>query len=98
MIVSNFIPMLPVMATVTAKGQTTIPIDIRRQLGLKPGDKVEFFLDGNGQAVMKPSRKIHVSELYGILKPKKGKKPISLEEIDRVIRTRAVERVERARD
>lgn len=71
------------VSTITAKGQTTIPVDIRNQLGLKPGDKVEFFLDENGQAVMKPLRKIHVSELYGVLP--KPKRRLSLEEMDQAI-------------
>ena len=32
------------MATsvMTTKGQITIPIDVRKELGLKTGDKVEF--------------------------------------------------------
>lgn len=29
-------------ATLTSKGQITIPLSIRRHLGLKPGDKLEF--------------------------------------------------------
>lgn len=30
------------MSTLTEKGQTTIPVEIRRQLKLVPGDKVGF--------------------------------------------------------
>ena len=33
--------------TVTRKGQVTVPVEIRRALGLKEGDKVIFTLDGN---------------------------------------------------
>jgi antitoxin PrlF len=29
-------------AKITSKGQITIPRDVRRRLGVKPGDKVEF--------------------------------------------------------
>jgi len=29
-------------ATVTAKGQITLPVEVRRRLGLKPGSKLEF--------------------------------------------------------
>lgn len=32
----------------TEKGQVTIPIDIRFQLGLQPGDELEFVIDGDG--------------------------------------------------
>lgn len=31
---------------ITEKGQVTIPIDIRWQLGLTPGDEVEFVVEG----------------------------------------------------
>jgi AbrB family looped-hinge helix DNA binding protein len=31
-----------VRAKVTSKGQVTIPVSIRRQLGLKPGDHLRF--------------------------------------------------------
>jgi AbrB family looped-hinge helix DNA binding protein len=35
------------LSSVTSKGQTTIPADIRREAGIKPGDKVRFsFKDG----------------------------------------------------
>jgi len=30
----------------TAKGQITLPVAIRKRLGLKPGDKVGFVRDG----------------------------------------------------
>lgn len=32
---------------VTSKGQVTIPIEIREQLGLLPGTEVEFDVDGD---------------------------------------------------
>ena len=35
------------LAKVTSKGQITIPVDIRRRLRLKPGDKVLFLEDGD---------------------------------------------------
>jgi AbrB family looped-hinge helix DNA binding protein len=35
-------------ATVTSKGQITIPRDVRRELKLVAGSKVEFIPDGNG--------------------------------------------------
>ncbi len=33
-------------ATVTSKGQITIPQEIRRRLGLHQGDRVEFVIEG----------------------------------------------------
>jgi AbrB family looped-hinge helix DNA binding protein len=33
---------------VTRKGQVTIPLDVRRALGIRPGSDVEFRLDDDG--------------------------------------------------
>lgn len=38
-------------ATVTSKGQITIPREIRRQLGLRAGDRVNFDIEG-GRTIM----------------------------------------------
>ena len=37
-------------ATITSKGQITIPISIREKLGLKPGDQIDF--DENATILM----------------------------------------------
>ena len=34
-------------ATVTSKGQVTLPVEVRRRLGLKPGSKLEFIVIGD---------------------------------------------------
>lgn len=39
------------VAKVTSKGQITIPIDIRRKLGVKEGDKI-LFIEEQGRVVM----------------------------------------------
>ena len=39
------------LAKVTSKGQITIPIDIRRKLGVKEGDKI-LFMEDRGRIVM----------------------------------------------
>ncbi len=39
------------VAKVTSKGQITIPIDIRRKLGVKEGDKI-LFIEEQGKIVM----------------------------------------------
>jgi antitoxin PrlF len=42
-------------STVSSKGQITVPVQVRRRLGLKEGDRVEFaFIEGN--AVLRPLR------------------------------------------
>jgi len=39
------------IATVTSKGQITIPREVRRRLGLKPGDRVDFVTE-EGRTIM----------------------------------------------
>lgn len=34
-------------ARVTAKGQATIPSKVRKHLGIRPGDRIEFTIRGN---------------------------------------------------
>ena len=43
------------LAKVTSKGQVTIPIDIRRKLGVKEGDKILFMEDRGRIFVMNSS-------------------------------------------
>ena len=56
-------------ASVTSKGQITIPIEIRRAMGIRSHDRVVFTVLPNGTAVMRAKTK-SVSDLAGILKPK----------------------------
>ena len=37
---------------ITSKGQVTIPIELREQLGLLPGGEVSFEVDGNALRVI----------------------------------------------
>ena len=43
------------LAKVTSKGQITIPVEIRRKLGIKDGDKVLFLEDGSRIYMMNSS-------------------------------------------
>ncbi len=40
------------LAKISANGQITIPVEIRRLLGLKSGDKILFFQKPNGEVVV----------------------------------------------
>jgi len=55
-----------VESAITIKGQATIPKTIREHLGLKPGDRVKFFVHPDGTVVLLP--KIPVVALRGMLK------------------------------
>jgi AbrB family looped-hinge helix DNA binding protein len=41
---------------ITSKGQVTIPIDVRQQLGLHEGDEVSFVVDGNTARIVRSER------------------------------------------
>ena len=44
-------------ATLTSKGHTTIPKDIRDALGLKPSDELRFTLLADGTVIMRAKRR-----------------------------------------
>lgn len=52
------------VSKVTAKGQTTLPKDVRLALGLEAGDKVRYILE-DGRVQILNTR--HVCELVGML-------------------------------
>lgn len=52
--------------TLTSKGQITIPKEIRDQLGVAAGDRIEFSLEADGTVSMRPARH-SARELYGYL-------------------------------
>jgi AbrB family looped-hinge helix DNA binding protein len=76
-------------SAITSKGQATIPKPIRDHLGLKPGDRVKFFIHPDGSVVILP--KIPASALRGIVPKRKGR-PVSLDEMDAAIAAGAVSR------
>ena len=65
-------------STITVKGQATIPKAIREHLGLKPGDRVKFFVHPDGSVVLLP--KLPASTLRGIVKSRR-KPPVTIEEM-----------------
>ena len=69
-------------ATITSKGQVTIPKDVRSRLGIGTGDRVEFveIQDGVFQIVAVTQ---DVQVLKGIVP--KPKKPVTIEEMNQAI-------------
>ena len=72
---------MTIAATLTSKGQTTIPKEIRESLGLKPGDLITFTLMPDGIVVLRVKSK-SVMKLAGLLH-KKGRKPVPIEQMSR---------------
>ena len=75
-----------ISSTITSKGQTTIPLEIRQYLQLKPGDRLQFVVDADGRVVLLPAA-VDVRELYGLLAP--APRRVSLAQMDAAIRKRA---------
>jgi antitoxin PrlF len=73
-------------ATITSKGQTTIPKEIRDHLHLKPGDKVDFVVEEDGRVSMEPST-IDIGDLKGILH-RPGMKALSDADIKAAVKKR----------
>ena len=74
-------------ATVTSKGQITIPAEVRAALRLDAGDRVEFVEIEEGKfAVIPVTRSIR--ELEGRFQDKR-RKPVSIDEMNAAIRRRA---------
>jgi antitoxin PrlF len=69
-------------ATLTSKGQITIPKEIRDHLGLSAGDRLDFQIAEGGAVLVEPET-VDMRSLRSILKP--GRK-VSLVEMDRAIR------------
>ncbi len=46
---------MPPSSTISSKGQVTVPIEVRRRLGLQSGDRVEFVFE-DGHTVLRPAR------------------------------------------
>jgi antitoxin PrlF len=68
-------------ATLTSKGQTTIPKEIRDGLHMKAGDRMTFTLMPDDTVVMRLKSK-SVVELAGSLH-KKGRKSVPVEQLSR---------------
>ena len=68
-------------ATLTSKGQTTIPKEIRDSLGMKAGDRMTFTLMPDATVVMRV-KSGSLTKLAGTLH-KKGQKPLPVEQLSR---------------
>ena len=75
-------------STMTSKGQTTVPKEIRKQLNLRPGDKVFWYLE-DGRIVLRAKNR-SINDLAGMLH-RPDQRPISLEEMDEAIGKAAAE-------
>lgn len=74
-------------ATLTSKGQVTIPKGVREALHLEPGDRLDFIIQDDGRLLVRPAT-LKVAELKGILY-REGGRLVSIEEMRAAIMKRA---------
>lgn len=68
-------------ATITSTGQLALPPELRDELGLKPGMKIDFHQSEDGQFVMTINEP-DVSALFGILKSDQN---LTIEQMHQII-------------
>lgn len=82
------------LATLTSKGQMTLPKAVRDDLNVKPGDKIDIVKEGD-RYVLRPRNKSAV-ELYGILR-QPDQPVLTVEEMDEALGEALAEDDERIR-
>ena len=82
-------------ATMTTKGQVTIPKEVREHLGIETGDRLSFVVQEDGTVIVQPITR-HVRELGGLLQ-RPGQRPVSANEMDESIARRMQEKFGRRR-
>jgi antitoxin PrlF len=69
-------------STLTSKGQITIPKELRDQLHLKKGSRLEFVVEASGRVILQPLNSDF--QLRGMIRPKR-RRPVSIEEMNNAI-------------
>ena len=80
-----------IISTISSKGQVTIPKKIREFLQLGTYDKIVFIPIDNGKVLI-TSKQNPAKALFGMLKHRRLKKPVSIEEMNSSIRKRRMKR------
>jgi AbrB family looped-hinge helix DNA binding protein len=73
-------------ATITSKGQITVPKEIREALGVRPGDRLAFHARGDGTVVVE-AETVDLMTLRGVLKPRR--KGVTVEAMNEAVRRSA---------
>ncbi len=81
-------------ATLTSKGQITMPQEVRQTLGLHAGDKVDFVPDDAGGFKVVALRK-DVTALRGRFAGR-ARRPVSIEDMGEAVRDEAASRAHTA--
>jgi AbrB family looped-hinge helix DNA binding protein len=69
------------IATLTSKGQLTVPAGVRGSLGIHPGDRLQFEITGPDTMTVRVRKKHDVFELLKALPPLKSAGPLDRDAI-----------------
>lgn len=82
------------IATLTSKGQLTLPKAIRDKMKLDAGSKLDFILQPDGTLTARPLRR-SVSSLIGMVRRPAGVKPATLQDLKTARAEHVAEKYER---
>ena len=69
-------------ATVTSKGQITLPVELRRRWGIKSGDRIDFILESENRVVVRKRIRRSIFESRDELPPLTLGRPSTQRDID----------------
>lgn len=84
-------------ATLTSKGQFTLPAEIRQALNLRSGDQLRFELTDDMELKVVPKRRRSIRELRELLPPLTLGRPLTQADIDDSVAEAMNEQEERVR-
>ncbi len=72
------------VTTLSSKGQVTIPVEVRKHLGVTTNDKVAFVIEPNGKVQVAPAKYPDIKSLSGVAG--KLKKPLTWKRMREIAR------------
>jgi antitoxin PrlF len=72
-------------ATITSKGQVTIPSVVRNRLGVKPGDKLTFSIAPDGTVSIRVRKRLSILDIARQHPLPRSRTPFANEDIDKAV-------------
>ena len=86
-----------ILATITSKGQITLPAELRKAWDLKPGDQIAFDPPGANSSTIEPRRRRSIFDRLDELKLPSLGRPFTQQDIEDSITEEMNEQEERSR-
>ena len=86
-----------ILATITSKGQITLPAQHRKAWGLKPGDQIAFDPPRKNSVRIEPRRRRSIFERLDELKLPPLGRPLMQEDIEKAVTEAMIEKDRRSR-